>query len=296
MDIVFMGGRQVGCIGLLALLASNDCSVKLVVCNGRDTEALSELAERFGVPVVSTINHPLVAQTLHNDALLVSVHGSEIVRASMLGYWGGINIHPFPFKGADPIGKLLRDGGETVRLTAHRMTDEVDVEYRDPVVQIAFGRTLLRMNLAQRAEFSLSWIGVIFLLSGVILGSIWLWGSLYISIALTAFVLFLSSVAIPHISLQYGVPRTYLTSLIILTPLFIAGLINVSEMLHVNGYIIGFVVVALLSLCVSGKLHSLLGYNKRAYNLRSKAVASKKSSFRLGNREAVRIDGSRNEI
>ena len=125
MNIVFMGGRQVGFIGLLALL-SVEYGVEVVVCNGRDTGALRELANRFGIPVAETIKDPLVAEVLKGEGLLVSVHGSEIVPASLLGYWGGINIHPFPYKGADPIGKLLVSGGTTVVLTAHRITDEVD--------------------------------------------------------------------------------------------------------------------------------------------------------------------------
>lgn len=120
MNIIFMGQKQVGCVGLLTVMALGHI-VEVVVAYD---DILIGLAQTLGLPIKETIK----GCDLAGKKLLVSVHGREIVPKELLElpYWGGINIHPFPLAGANPIGKLIEQGGDTVYLRAHRMEEKVD--------------------------------------------------------------------------------------------------------------------------------------------------------------------------
>lgn len=123
---VFCGGRQAGCIGLLALRAAG-WEVPVAVAYD---DSVRELAAALGVPAAASIGAPEVAAVLPGPALLVSVHGRQIVRDELLARFplGGINAHPclYGYKGARPVERLLADGNPRASVGVHRMTDRVD--------------------------------------------------------------------------------------------------------------------------------------------------------------------------
>lgn len=126
MKVSFMGGKQAGCIGLLVLYAAR-CSVIGVV--GYD-KLVEMLAKKLNLPFFSSIQEDKFIDLVSKSDLLVSVHGREIVSTEILEKppLGCINVHPclYKYPGADPIGRLLRDGNTRASVGVHYMVEEVD--------------------------------------------------------------------------------------------------------------------------------------------------------------------------
>lgn len=126
LQVVFMGGKQAGCIGLLTLLASGH-TVKGVIAYD---EMLKTLAAELGLPVYATIKKTEVEKLLEDADILVSVHGREIIPEKLfkLPRIGAINTHPclYRYKGSNPVERLLRDGETNASVGVHRMTAKVD--------------------------------------------------------------------------------------------------------------------------------------------------------------------------
>lgn len=118
MEVTYTGARQAGCIALLTLKALGHDVVGVFPW---DT-MVGGLAVELGIPISSVEKKP--------SDLLFSVHGRGIIPRTTLDLfkYGGINIHPclYKYKGADPVGRLLTDGGTRASVAAHRMTDDVD--------------------------------------------------------------------------------------------------------------------------------------------------------------------------
>ncbi len=126
LKVCFMGGRQAGVMGLLAVVASGN-EVKAAVSYSPQTDVLLGL---MGVPVFKSVKAPEFVKALKKSDLLVSVHGREIVRREllMLPRFGGVNVHPYlyRYKGADPVGRALRDKNYKASVGVHVMTEKVD--------------------------------------------------------------------------------------------------------------------------------------------------------------------------
>ena len=126
LHILFLGGRQAGCVGLLAAMSAG-CQVIGVVAYD---ELVRRLASVLGLPWVPSIRQNGAESHFKAVDLVVSVHGREIVprRLLDLSRLGGINVHPClrQYKGARPIGRLLQDGGREASVGVHRMTEQVD--------------------------------------------------------------------------------------------------------------------------------------------------------------------------
>ena len=126
LKVVFLGGKQAGCIGLLTLLAAG-CKISGVVAYDSTME---ELAMVLCLPRFSSVKQPEVEELLSKSDLLVSVHGREIVplRLLKLPRFGGINVHPclYAYRGTNPVGRLLQDGRTLASVGVHRMTEGVD--------------------------------------------------------------------------------------------------------------------------------------------------------------------------
>ena len=123
---VFVGGRQAGCVGLLALAAAR-WEIGHVVAY--DVE-VAGVARALGLPVERSVHAQASVEALRGADLLVSVHGREIVPDALLRlpHGGGVNVHPclYAYPGADPVGRLLADGNPRASVGVHRMTAEVD--------------------------------------------------------------------------------------------------------------------------------------------------------------------------
>lgn len=126
LKVLFLGGKQAGCIGLLTLLAAG-CKIQGVVAYDN---AVENLAGLLYLPTFSSVKQPVVEELLSEADLLVSVHGREIVptRLLELPHFGGINVHPclYRYKGANPVDRLLQDGCTRASVGVHRMAEIVD--------------------------------------------------------------------------------------------------------------------------------------------------------------------------
>jgi len=126
LKVVFLGGRQAGCVGLLAVIAAGHRIQGVVVYDS----IVETLAARLGLPTFASIKQPEVERLLSDSDLLVSVHCREIVPKKLLElpHLGGINVHPclYRYKGSNPIDRLLQDGCTRASVGVHRMTESVD--------------------------------------------------------------------------------------------------------------------------------------------------------------------------
>jgi methionyl-tRNA formyltransferase len=126
LSVVFLGGKQAGCIGLLTVAAAG-CSIKAVVAYDSMVESI---AAGLCLPMLSSIKKPEIDKYLDGSDLLVSVHAPEIVPDRVLKRlrFGGVNTHPclYRYKGANPVGRLLQDGCTKASVGVHRMTQQVD--------------------------------------------------------------------------------------------------------------------------------------------------------------------------
>ena len=124
--VLFAGGRQAGCIGLLALKALG-CEVLGVVAYD---QPVADLAAQLGLTSFGSIHDAGIREGLSRAELLVSVHGREMIPEALLRLprHGGINMHPclYAYKGANPIERLLKDGNTRASVGVHRMNGKVD--------------------------------------------------------------------------------------------------------------------------------------------------------------------------
>ena len=124
--VVFLGGKQAGCTGLLTLYGAG-CNVLGVVAYDPQVR---HLAETLGLPLFDSIRHAAVKPLLGQADLLVCVHGREVVPQPLLDLpkQGAINVHPclYAYKGADPVARLLRDRNPKASVGVHRMEEQID--------------------------------------------------------------------------------------------------------------------------------------------------------------------------
>lgn len=124
--VVYLGGKQAGCIGLLTLFGA-DCEVLGVV--GYD-EHVRRLTQVLQLPLFSSVREQKLQTCLREADLMVCVHGRERVPKTLLDLprLGGINVHPclYSYKGASPIERLLKDNNPRASVGVHKMEEEVD--------------------------------------------------------------------------------------------------------------------------------------------------------------------------
>ncbi|MFC1667056.1 formyltransferase family protein [Candidatus Omnitrophota bacterium] len=121
-----MGGRQAGVIGALSMLSMRHEILRAVSYS----DDLKEILNIFNIPMNKSINDKDFIEDLKKVDLLISVHGREIVKKDILKLpkYGAINLHPYlyKYKGADPIGRALKDKNFKASVGAHFMTEEAD--------------------------------------------------------------------------------------------------------------------------------------------------------------------------
>jgi len=114
-----MGGQTVGEIGL-ATLHTLDWKPSVIPYKGM---------KAFSTPKSDTYKSIKEVRIGAYD-LLVCVHGREIVPKEFLDSleYGGLNVHPclWKYKGADPIGRLIKNKDSMASVGCHRMTEKVD--------------------------------------------------------------------------------------------------------------------------------------------------------------------------
>ena len=126
MRIVFMGGKQAGCIGILSILAKKHGIAGAVAYD----EGVRMLCESLGIPIFASVKEGEFRALAGKSDLLVSVHGREIVPREVMNLprLGAINAHPclYKYKGARPVERMLADGETRASVGVHRMTEKLD--------------------------------------------------------------------------------------------------------------------------------------------------------------------------
>jgi methionyl-tRNA formyltransferase len=126
-NVVFLGGKQAGIIGLLTTIAIG-CQIKAVVTV---SSIVRELAGQFNLPIYHSVKQDELIKILPQVDLMVSVHSREIIPMSLLNTTklGGINIHPClkVYKGKNPIQRFLEGEERQASVGVHWMTDNVDM-------------------------------------------------------------------------------------------------------------------------------------------------------------------------
>jgi methionyl-tRNA formyltransferase len=88
------------------------------------------VCDALAIPRFSSIHQEGFRLSLSGSDLLLCVHGREIVPAELirLPRLAAVNVHPYlyKYKGADPVGRALRDKEWHASVGAHRMTAIVD--------------------------------------------------------------------------------------------------------------------------------------------------------------------------
>ena len=137
------------------------------------------------------------------------------------------------------------------------------LEYKESVVQVAFGKTLPYMNTPQKLEFGLSWFIVFLLLLGYVVGVLRKrLSGVHLLLATAMFSMIGLALMIPHISIYYGISRTYFTTMPVLAPCFIMGAQEITGQKKLAGYLLVVSLLVAYALCVSGVIHSWFGIVK----------------------------------
>lgn len=126
LKICFMGGNQAGMVGALTLLSKGAEMLSAVSY----TDDLTALLRSLRIPVHKSIKEKGFIEKLKISDLLVSVHGKEMVGEDLLKLpkFGAVNLHPYlyKYKGADPVGRALKDREFKASVGAHLMEEKVD--------------------------------------------------------------------------------------------------------------------------------------------------------------------------
>jgi len=126
LKIAFMGGKQAGIIGVLAAIATGNKIISAVSYS----EDLTNLLKTMKIPTYKSIKDEPFIEIVRNSDVLLSVHGREIVRPSLLSLpkSGCINVHPYlyKYKGANPVGRALNDRNFKASVASHMMVQKVD--------------------------------------------------------------------------------------------------------------------------------------------------------------------------
>ena len=136
-------------------------------------------------------------------------------------------------------------------------------ETRDAVVSSAAGRNWQLMSAPQRIEFIASWLVVIILSVGAVVAVIE-HGGLFRLLIITGYSAILIAIAVPHVSVYYGVVRTYFTALTILAPCFIIGAAAITQAIGISVYWLAIPIIGVYGLQVSGIGYKMFRIDKQA--------------------------------
>lgn len=126
LKICFAGGKKAGIVGAIAAISSGH----RIVCAVSYSEDLSAILKFFNIPLCKSVNHKKFIDALKKADVLLSVHGREIIKESLIKMplKGAVNLHPYlyRYKGANPVGRAFKEGNFKASVGAHIMTNIVD--------------------------------------------------------------------------------------------------------------------------------------------------------------------------
>lgn len=126
LKLCFIGGSQAGVIGLLTILSCGfECSAVVSYF-----KPLTKISKFYNILTFSTIKNRSFLDKMRQSDVLICVHGREIIDSGqlVLPKFGCFNVHPYlyKYKGANPVGRALRDKNFNASVGVHKMTDIVD--------------------------------------------------------------------------------------------------------------------------------------------------------------------------
>lgn len=127
MKIVFYGGRVAGTIALLTLMALGHKVVCVVPVDSPVAKTAKNL--KLNIKKPKDINNKKFVNYLKSlkPNFLVCCHGRKILKKDILAIHA-FNLHPclYKYPGADPIGRMLKEGNKKASVASHWMTEKVD--------------------------------------------------------------------------------------------------------------------------------------------------------------------------
>jgi len=140
-----------------------------------------------------------------------------------------------------------------------------DMSSREEVVQVAFGKTLPTMNPARRTEFAFSWLTILIMTYGLfvvvrsIRGKL---GESLTALIVVCYCMILAGIALPHLSLWYGIARIYYMALVPLSLCFAIGAIDIAKRVKVPAELVLSAILIPYFLCTTGVIHTLMGFSR----------------------------------
>jgi methionyl-tRNA formyltransferase len=126
LKVCFMGGRQAGIVGALAILAKGNDIIAAVSYS----EDLTYLLKLLGITVYKSVRDADFVKKLKSADLLFSIHGKEWIPPKLLKLprMGSVNLHPYlyKYKGANPVDRAIKDGERKASVGAHIMEEKID--------------------------------------------------------------------------------------------------------------------------------------------------------------------------
>lgn len=141
-------------------------------------------------------------------------------------------------------------------------TEFWDIESRDPVVQVALGKTWQYMNPAQKIEFGVSWAVILLLTWGLWVSWRKRQWNLLTSFQVVAYIGTVAGVVIPALSIYYGSTRIFYSGSVVMAPLLVIGANDVGRRLKIKEYWLPCILVASYMLATTGVLHMLMGLRR----------------------------------
>lgn len=140
------------------------------------------------------------------------------------------------------------------------------LDTREPVIQVAFGKTWPHMNIAQKTEFVFSWLTVIGLSLGLLLLALYYrccgFPLELVAMMAIGYGLILLTIAVPYLSHSYGIARVYYHVATVLSLCFVVGTTTISKFLGMKLYIVPIAIYIPFALCTSGIMHQFFGLTR----------------------------------
>lgn len=140
---------------------------------------------------------------------------------------------------------LLKGTERAIAATKDVTGGVLDFSNREGVLQAAFGEGFFALSILGRILFGVSWLTVIILSIGLPYSMLKHFMPFELKlVSVSAYVAILLTIAIPTLSVEYGIFRVYFTALMPLILCFLQGIKVVATRLKVNDYLLAGVVTA----------------------------------------------------
>ena len=184
-------------------------------------------------------------------------HGLIAKEPLRVGLWvAEETVSPENYTGSLPTHNVPGDYPEVEKGATYGF---FDLESREPVIQVAFGKTLPYMNIPQKIEFSFSWLIIAIMTYGLAIVVRKQTGEM-VALMVVCYFMILLGVAIPYLGAVYGIARIYVHATILLSICFIMGSLDIARLAKIPVYLFLPLILIPFGLCTSGVMHGFFGF------------------------------------